>query len=158
VIRRQGRDDLAAELSINDLIEVEKTEELDQKEIWYIRLGLNNEVPQALYNIWRDDLIHVFPTKSISRRKVTVFVTTQLVETIHDSPLLDKLLTSTYDDTVGHKVGDDMVEEKLREELGEELEANEEVVYDQYTVKGGNVTSADEFPLMHTFKIHVDNM
>ena len=46
----------------------------------------------------------------------------------------------------------------MREELGEELEANEEVVYYQWTVKGGNVPSADEFPLMHAFKIHVNNI
>jgi len=109
VIRRKGWDDLAAEFSVNDLIEVEKTE-LDRKEIWYIRLGLSNEVPRTLYKKWRDDPNHVFPPKSIIRQNMTAFVTTQMVETIRDSSFLDELLTSMYDATVGRKLGDDRVE------------------------------------------------
>ena len=40
----------------------------------------------------------------------------------------------------------------------EELEENEEVIYDRWTVKGRNVPSADDFPLMHAFTIPIDNM
>ena len=38
------------------------------------------------------------------------------------------------------------------------MEANKEVIYDQWSFKGGNVPLAENFPLMHAFNIPVDNM